>query len=383
MSSFATLGGNACTRGRVQIPTCWRGWLDVELVEPVELAGAQTFALGKFTAQTTVISGGVAEGRARYRLVFGRGGWGKVIPEKSYINDAGIKVSNVLQDAAAECGEALGALPTTRLGAHYARANGAASNVLHELAPRAWRVDLDGVTQINAWPAAEYTGDGARVRTDLATGVIELAVDEVANLQPGVTVDGHGPAVDVEYEFDAKRLTVRVYFGSQVSERLEAMRRIVESLFPRMKYAGTFDFRVVDQTGERFDLQPVRASSGLDDLRNVPTRGHPGIKAQVTLGEIVAVTFADNDPSRPQIIAHDNPDSPAWRPTLIKCGDGGDFVALKGSVDTLQSEFDKFATVEYPAHAHGHAVGPTASVTPPPTRQAVGALPASELVKVD
>lgn len=378
--SFATLGGNACTRGKVQIPKCWRGWLDVELVEPVALTGAQTFALGKFSAQTTVISGGVAEGKARYRAVFGRGGWGKRIDEKSYMNDAGIKVSNVLQDAASACGETLGTLPTTRLGSHYARMAGSASDVLNELAPRAWRVDLDGVTQFDAWPDAEYAGDGARLRTDLAAGVIELAVDEVANLLPGVSVDGHGPAVDVEYEFDDKRLVVRVYFGSQVSERLEALRLIVESLFPRMKYAGTFDFRVVDQTGERFDLQPVRASSGLDDLRNVPTRGHPGIKAQVTLGEIVAVTFADNDPSRPQIIAHDNPDSPAWRPTLIKCGDGGDFVALKGSLDAVQQKLDslinKYNTATYPT-----AIGPTA-VTPL-QETPVGAQPASELVKVD
>ena len=374
--SFATLGGNSCTRGRVQIPKCWRGWVDVELVEPVELTGTQTFALGEFSAVTTVISGGVAEGKARYRVVFGKGGWGKTLDEKSYMNDAGVKASNIVQDAAAECGETLGMLPTARLGSHYARARGSASNVLHELAPRAWRVDLDGVTKFDAWPAAEYTGDGARVRTDLATGVIELSVDEVGNLLPGVSVDGHGPAVDVEYEFDAKRVAVRVYFGSQTSERLEAMRLIFESLFPRMKYAGTFDFRVVQQNGERFDLQPVRASSGLDDLRNVPTRGHPGIKAQVTLGEIVAVTFADNDPSRPQIIAHDNPDSPSWRPTLIKCGDGGDFVALKGSVDTLQQDYDEFKLT----HTHPHAVGPTLPVA---GAQPVGALKASELVKVD
>ncbi len=370
MTAFATYGGNACTVGRVQIPGYGRGWIDVEISEPVVLTGLQTFALGAFTAVTTVVSGGIAEGKARYSAVFGHGGWGRTLDEKSYINDAGVKASNVLQDAAVACGEVMGTTSTRRLGAHYARAAGPASEALHVLAPRGWRVDLAGATQINAWSAATYAGDGARLRTDLSIGVIELAVDEIGNLLPGVTVDGHGPATDVEYQFDAKRLVVRVYFGGTANPRVEAIRDIVAACFPQLRYAGTFEFRVVTQESERFNLQPVRTSHGFDDLRNVPTRGMSGQKADVTPGEIVLVSFADNDPSRPKIIAHDEPDSPAWRPTLVKFGDGGDFVALKSSLDALQQAFD--------LHTHPHAVGPTATPTTP-----VGPLASSVLVKVD
>lgn len=381
MTSFATFGDQPCTVGRVQIPGYGRGWVDVEIVEPVNLTGLQTMRLGKFSCVTTIISGGVAEGKARYRAVFGRGGWGKTIPKKAYMNDAGIKASNVLQDAAKACGEVMGTMSTKKLGPHFDRHEGEASQMLHVLASRGWRVDLDGVTQIDAWPAGTYTGDGARMRTDLSVGVIELAVDEVANLLPGVSVDGH-TVTDVEYEFDPKRVTVRVYFGNVANQRVEAMRSIVEALFPQLRYGGTYEFRVVTQSGERFNLQPVRTVHGFDDLRNVPTRGHPGLKAAVTLGEVVLVVFADNDPSRPQIIAHDNPDSPAWRPSLLKAGDGGDFVALKGSVDTLQAAFDDFVSQTYVPHVHPTAIGPTTPVaTPPPTP--VGALPASVLVKVD
>lgn len=368
--SFATFGGNVCTRGRVQIPNCWRGWVDVETVEPVTLTGAQTLVIGDFSAVTTVISGGPVDGRARYRAVFGHGGWGKAIDEKSYINDAGVKIANVLQDAARTAGEPLGTLPTARVGSHFARAAGVASDVLHLLAPRAWRIDLAGVTQFDAWPTATYEGSGVRVRTDLAAGVVELAVDQIGNLLPGVLVDGRGPANDVEYEFDDKRLTVRVYFGALVEERLDALRAIVAALFPRLRYSGAYDFRVSAQQGERFDLTPARASSGFDPLRRVPTRGHPGIKADVTVGETVAVMFADCDPSRPFIVAHDHPDSPAWRPTLIKAGDGGDFVALKSAVDALQQGHD--------LHTHPYALGPV----PPPTTP-IGPLASSELVKVD
>jgi len=381
VTAFATFGGNPCTRGKTQIPGYGRAWCDVEIADPVPLVGLQTLTIGAFSAVTTVISGGVAEGKARYRAVFGRGGWGKEIDEQSYINDAGVKASNVLQDAARACGETIGTTSTKTLGAHYARAAGPASEALHVLAPRGWYMDLAGVTQIGAWPAATYAGDGTRQRIDLSVGVIELAVDEIGNLLPGVSVDGH-TATDVEYEFDAKRLTVRVYFGNVANPRVEALREIVSALFPQLRYAGTFDFRVVTQSGERFNLQPVRTTHGFDDLRNVPTRGHPGLKAQVTLGEIVVVSFADNDPSRPQIIAHDNPDSPSWRPVVVKFGAGGDFVALKGSVDAIQERVDQFLTQEYPVHTHPHAVGPTGTVTPP-APEPIGALPSSVLVKVD
>lgn len=369
--SFIALGNAPCSRLNAQIPAWGRAWFDVDLTDETALTGAQTLAVGARTFTVFVIAGGIAEGKACYRCVAGAGGWGKTIPAKPYHNDAGVKLSTVLRDAATACGETMGAMPSTVLGPHYARANDPADELLNLLAPRNWYVDTSGVTHVGLWPAETYTGDGARTRIDLQTGVVELAVDEVSNLLPGVSVDGHGPATDVEYEIDANRITVRVYFARSLSRRLRAWDRIFRALDPRARYRGTWEYRVVTQQGERFNLQPVRVSSGMPTLRRVPTRGHPGIKATVTLGEHVLVTFADCDPSRPNIIAHAAPDAPGWLPTEL---------ALQGTtINANGVEIDASGNASAPGevtaraastpvnlsmHLHPTAMGPSGTPTP-------------------
>jgi len=318
-----------------------------------------------------VIAGGTADGKARYRCVSGAGGWGKTIDAKPYHNDAGVKAATVIRDAATACGESVGTLPRTVLGPHFARANDTASDVLHLLAPRNWYVDTAGVTQVGTWPAATYTGDGARVRTDLARGVIELAVDDLDNLLPGVSVDGHGPATDVEYEIDAKRATVRVYFKRVLSRRLAAHAKIQHALDPGARYRGVWEYRVVSQSGERFNLQPVRVSSGMPDLRRVPTRGHPGIKATVALAEHVLVAFADCDPSRPNIIAHAAPDAVGWLPTELTLeattiNANGVEIDASGNATAPGEVTAKAATtpVNLSTHLHPTAMGPSGAPTP-------------------
>lgn len=360
--SFLALGSAPCSRLNAQIPAYGRAWFDVELTDETALEGAQTLSVGARTFAVFVMAGGVAEGKARYRCVAGAGGWGKTIDEKPYHNDAGVKLATVLRDAATACGETMGTMPSTVLGPHFARANDTASDLLHLLAPRAWYVDTAGTTHVGSWNsslagAETYVGDGARVRTDLARGVIELAVDEVENLLPGVSVDGHGPASDVEYDVDAKRVTVRVYFAHRLSRLAEARRAQLHALDPLARYRGTWEYRVVSQSGQRFNLQPVRVSSGMPDLRRVPTRGHPGIMATVALGEHVLVAFADCDPSRPNIIAHAAPDAVGWLPTLLEFGDGEDPLVRKSDLDVTVQAFD--------THTHPHALGPTGTPVAP------------------
>ncbi len=368
--SFVTLGSAPCSRLNAQIPAYGRAWFDVELTDETALTGAQTLSVGARTFAVFVMAGGVAEGKARYRCVAGAGGWGKTIDEKPYHNDAGVKLATVLRDAASACGETMGTMPSTVLGPHFARANDTASDVLHLLAPRSWYVDTAGVTHVGAWPADTYTGDGARTRTNLGAGVVELAVDEVANLLPGVSVDGHGPASDVEYDVDAKRVTVRVYFArAPLTRRAEAMRKAVHALDPLARYRGTWEYRVVSQSGQRFNLQPVRVSSGMPDLRRVPTRGPPGIMATVALGEHVLVAFADCDPSRPNIIAHAAPDAVGWLPTELTLS-ATTILANTVSIDdggnvTAPGEVEGSALgVKLSTHLHPTAMGPSGSPTP-------------------
>lgn len=324
--SLVMLNGIDAVRARVQIPAWGAPWIDLDLVEPLELeAGAvASVNISDETIVGVVVSGGAYESRAAYRVVGGRGGWGKELPALGYANDVGVKASLVLSDAAKAAGETIANLPSTVLGPRFARIAAPASRVLHELAPRNWFVDFAGVTQIGQRSESEYIGDAPRTRVDPNTGVVELASETVGGLVPGVRVDGFGPASDVEYELTESRLTVRVYSARRGDRFLNAQRRILEALFPDIRYRGTFEFRVVSQSGERLNLQPVRVASGFSDLRSVPVRpGTAGEKATVQPGELVLVTFADADPSRPQVISHDAPDAPGWMPLFLELGGPG------------------------------------------------------------
>jgi hypothetical protein len=292
------------------------------LADDATLSGSVALAFAGSSFAMTVVSGGAANGRASYNVVCGRGGWGSELPAKAYLDDAGVKVSTIASDAASAAGEVLGTLPPTRLGPHFARAVGPASRVLHEVAPRAWYIDEAGVTQFGARATTTYSGNAARSHVDPGAGVIELATEDVTGLVPGVQVDGSLPATDVEYILDDKRLTVRIYSGPRSSRRLDAYRRIFDALDPRRLYRGAFEFRVVTQSGDRLNLQAVRASSGLPDLERVPIApGMAGLRADVALGSIVKVAFADADPSRPFIFAFAPPDEPGWMPLFLELGE--------------------------------------------------------------
>lgn len=365
MTATATLNGNACARVRMQVPAWGAWWADVDLTEGVELSGSVTLQLADVTAVGTVMSGGVADGRATYRIIGGAGGWGRTLPRKGYHNDAGIRLSAVVGDAAATVGESVDDLPTTRLGAHYVRREGMASLVLPM---RAWHVGFDGVTRLTLRAESTYAGSAPRTRRAPGAQVIELAVEEIANLLPGVVVDDAAPATDVEYNLDAQRLTVSVWAGASTTRRLAALSAIFEALAPDLRYRGTYEFRVVTQEGDRLNLQPVRAATGMPDLARVPVRGAPGYRANVTLGELVLVTFVDADPSRPCVIAHSPWGDPGWMPQLVEIGDDPQFAAIAAHVDarlaTIQSKFD--------THVHsGVTTGVGSSAVTP---QLIGAL---------
>lgn len=322
--SFAAVEGVAVSQLTATVPDygCW--WLDATLVEPADLSGLVTVTLADKTLVGTVVAGAAFEGRAAYRIVGGHGGWGSTLPKKPYRNDLGVSIGNVIADAATACGEEvdIDMIPTTRVGPHFARAEAAASAVLHLLTPRAWHVAFDGVTKFGTRSSVAYTGDGARTRVVPDGSIVEVVTDTIGDLMPGVTIDGSAPATDVEYLLSGARLTVRVYAGTRQSRRSAALRKIFEALFPWLRYAGTYEFRVVSQTGERLNLQPLRSASGMPDLAGVPVRpGTAGLKSQVALGEHVLVVFADNDPSRPQVIAHQAADAPGWMPIALQLGE--------------------------------------------------------------
>jgi hypothetical protein len=355
--SLATLAGAAVSKARVQIPAYGVTWADVDLVEDAKLSGAVVLQIADVSIACTVVSGGAVNGRAAYRVAAGGGGWGKEIAARAYADDMGIKVASIAGDAAAAVGERVEGFPTTRLGPHFARALLPASWVLHEVAPRNWRVDFDGVTRFGLRAPSTYTGDGVRTYEHRAIGVIDLATESLAGLVPGVSVDGMPGASDVEYELDEKRLTARVYYGPKRNRRIEALAKIFDALDPRRRYRCSYEYRVVSQAGERLNLQVVRVASGLSDLARVPVRpGMAGLRATVKLGELVLVDFIEGDPSRPCVRSHDAPDAPGWEPQLLEIGGKtGDWIAQAGKVAT---EINRLWTWNE-QHVHPTGVGPS------------------------
>lgn len=320
--SLVTLNDHAVSRASLAWPAWGLWWAGVDLTDPVELTGRVSLTVGGTAFSGTVVSGGVFNGRASYRIVAGAGGVSKALPRKGYINDAGVMVSNVLTDAARSAGESLIGAPSTRLGPHYARQDKETlGDLLQRHAAQAWYGATDGAIVLGKYPALEYAGAAPRTRVDLAGGVIDLATDSLDGLAPGVRVDGAAPATDLQIDLTSERLTVRVYFAPRTTRRLEAYRKIIRAAFPSLAYLGVWEYRVVTQSDERLNLQPMRVASRMPDLRGVPVRpGCAGYKSLVQPGELVLVCFADGDPSRPCVFAHDAADSPGWMPITAQFG---------------------------------------------------------------
>lgn len=323
--SAATLNGHRVTSAKVTIPAwgCW--YAEVQVDGEHVIAGRVTLKVADLTLSGSVLSGGTAKGRSSYRIVAGAGGWGLTIPKKSYANDATVKLSTVLGDAAQACGETMAAIASTeRTGPAYVREEGPASRALQQLARNAWYVDEAGTTRLGARAAGALVGSVTRVEPiDKARGMVVLASDKIATILPGVVVDGFA-AVDVLHEISADGgLRSTVWFAQSTSP-LDSMRAIIDQLYPDLKYRGVTEYRVVTLEGSRLNLQPVRVSTGMPTLLRVPMRpGVAGCEATLALGARVLVGFIDSDRSRPYVAAFEDADGAGFQPTSLSLLAGG------------------------------------------------------------
>lgn len=316
--TLATISGHTLTECRIHLPIHGLWWAECEIDTPEQLTGSVAIEVGGVAFAGTVMAGAPWLGRARYRVAGGAGGWGQCLPPRGYANDAGVRRRTVVADAATACGEAFEAGgDTATLGPAWARDAGPAARVLHMTASDGWYVDESGVTRLGIRPAVEYSGGATRMRSDLAQQTIVLAATELAELMPGVVVDGVS-AVDVVHVVHDGTLRTTVWGdrggGSCVRSALE---RFVAAATAELRYRGVWSYRVVSQAGNRLDLQRERVSSGMPDLLRVPIRMPPGYSADWAPGSMCLVVFLDGDPSRPVVVAGDDPDSPGFVPSNV------------------------------------------------------------------
>lgn len=324
MGLGATLAGHRVTDGKLQISKWGCAYADVQLDGEHEVSGPVELVFADLTVQCSVLSSRPVKGRTFARLVGGKGGWANTIPEKSYVDDAGVRARTVLDDAAREAGEVFDSTSVssdTRLGPSWTRPAGPAIDVLDLIAPRGWYVGEDGITRLGARTGSEISPKIPRIKeADHASANVVLAADSIATLLPGVTVDGL-TAVDVEHKISAKGGLRTTVYGAREggsTRALDAFASLLDAVDPGRKFRGVVEYRVVTLSGERLDLQPVRASLGMPDLDLAVVRpGVPGCKAETALGSYVLVGFVNSDPARPYVAAFEDPDGDGFQPTSL------------------------------------------------------------------
>lgn len=337
----ATLNGLSVTSARVTIPAwgCW--FAEVSLDGEHTLSGRVTLQVADLTLAGTVLSGGPAKGRSAFRIVAGAAGWGRKLKKKGYANDAGVKLATVLADAAVEAGETLAPVDTSaRVGPGWTRPAGPGAALLNLLAPEAWYIDEAGTTRLGARAAGTLPAGVTHGPVDRGSQSVTLASEKIAAILPGIVVDGM-TIVDVQHDVDAKaglRSTVWGSIGGGSSRDLGAMRRIFEQLYPREKFRGFTEYRVVSTEGKRLNLQPVQVSLGMPDLTRVPMRpGVAGCEAEVADGSRVVVSFVNADPGRAFVSNFEDADGEGYLPTSITFAGGTAGVARLGDEITISS----------------------------------------------
>lgn len=333
---WGTLGGERVTRGCVYVPGIGVWHADLEMEGEPSLSGRQTLALGDLR-----LAGSIAEPRsganaavASYQLVAGAGGWSSVLPARSYHNDAGVRASTVVEDAAREAGETLGSTSSDVVGADYVRARGPASVTIADIAAGVpWWVDFEGTTRIGARAETDAEADAYEVlEVDAANRIVTLAVDDLTRIGIGSILRERldAPLVvrSMEIEIDdAGSVRVRAWCGapSTSSSRLaRGLRRFVDHVRSD-RMLGVWAYQVVRQnTDGRLELRPVEASIGLPDVG--PVKAWPGIagaSATVEAGAEVLVEFVNGDRRKPIVRGFAPKDGSGHVPTEVVLASSG------------------------------------------------------------
>jgi hypothetical protein len=231
----------------------------------------------------------------------------------------------VLADAATACGETLDATtlpgPEVKVGPAWIREEGPAARVLEQLYPAGWYVGEDGITRIGRRPTKTLAAQATLGPVDLARRIVTLAAEQIASLVPGIVVAGI-EAVDVLHEVSAAgglRSTIWGKGIADTSRSIAALRRIFEQLDPDRAFRALYEYRIVTQTGERVNLQPVRVSTGMPELQRVPIRpGVAGTRATHALGARVLVGFVDASPARPVVLGFEDADGEGFVPSVLE-----------------------------------------------------------------
>ncbi|HEY1956051.1 MAG TPA: hypothetical protein VGH28_10565 [Polyangiaceae bacterium] len=336
----------------LRIASSWRGPLELDL--EIDLDPSAALPSGKVTVNVfdTDVIGTVDPSatsrfadRVRLRVIGGANGWNQTVTARDFADDDGVGVDTIINATAADVGETIAEVPTTKLGPNYPRSSGVASRVLAGLD---WYVSNDGQTHVASRPASTPPDDAEALTFDPLTRTLTIGVLDSLILPGMQFTDTNGrwsgtlTARDVEQHFTADGdSTAIVSCGADATDQgvRELLERFVREVIG-LPYLKTYRYRIVTQNPDgRLQLQAVDKAPGLPDALPIPLwPGIPGVSAKYSLdGAIVRLAFLD--PSRPIVVSHD----PSFTPlelhfnaqTLIELGANAPSFAARG--DALQA----------------------------------------------
>lgn len=332
----ATLNGKPISTLRVWVTNVGPWQADVTMsASDAPTAGRVEIKLGTLTLAGTIAPdfAGTILDKAQLKVIAGGGGWRRVIPGKSYHNDAGVKAQLIAEDAAREAGEAIGSfVPVAeRVGRAYVRERGAASRALEHVAGPGvpWWVDYGGITHAKPRPAVKAAGDSFHVTAyDPATRCVTLATDDPGALGIGTILTDHldapGTLREMVIVATAEELRIEAWLGGTAASagRLAGIMREIAQRSNDGQLFGSYKYRVIRMAGDgRVELQAVRKIVGLPDLGLTSVMpGLAGVHAELQPGTEVLVTFIDGDRGQPIVTHFAGVDGSGFVPVAIVIG---------------------------------------------------------------
>lgn len=327
---IVSVAGHGVQSLRLVVPHTGAWFADVVFAEAPDVSGRVDIRLGGTTLYGTVDArqDGTRGVQRRCRIVAGAGAWGRFLAPKAYHNDAKVKALLVAQDAAREVGERLGGFAPgeDRVGSYYVRQAGPASRTLERAAGgRPWWVDYDGITHVGPRPSpAVPAGAVEVVDYDALAQVVTLHCDDISQIPVGAVLseglDEPKTIRDLEIDITEEQAVIRAWVGGDEISRgpiLDPLRRIVESVI-RERRSGAYRYRVIQMSGDRVELQIVRARTGLPNVLPVSMfPGVAGVHAELEPGAEVLVQFVDEDAAQPVVTHFAGKDGAGWIPASL------------------------------------------------------------------
>jgi hypothetical protein len=317
MSFFASCNGLQVVGGTLLIPLVGAWTADLQLATAQQVSGQVQVVIGNLTLQGFVFRSESYGGQVRARLVGGYGGWRTSIMPQGYGTNQGVKLSTVLQDAAAACGEQLNVFADTTIGQAFVRVNfgtSVASDVLWQMIRlgymTAWYIAPSGVTMTGPWPLSTVSTPFTVTDQRPEEGIVVIATEDYASWMPGATfsnplLTGTYTSAGVQYVWDNEgsfRFEVLTGIASPngMEDRvLGPIQQIIQKEIAPTRFFGRYGYTISNPSTTTIDGSPTDTTLGLPDVQNVPLTGDSLASYTPPSGGTAHIQFVNGDPTKP------------------------------------------------------------------------------------